>query len=71
MTGPPIVIHGRGLLPGLLAIHFLNQMPQRPILLLSADQTLGGAHLEPVVASRLIPRPVESDSLGLLRIVAF
>ena len=59
MIGPPIAIHGHGLLPGLLAIHLLNQMPLRPILLLSADQPLGGAHLEPVVASRLSPRALD------------
>ena len=55
MVALPLAIHGHGLLPGLLAIHLLNQAPQQPLLLLSADQTLGGAHLEPVVASRLTP----------------
>jgi hypothetical protein len=55
MPALPLAIHGHGLLPGLLAIHLLNQTPQQPILLLSADRALGGAHLEPVVASRLSP----------------
>ncbi len=55
MVALPLAIHGPGLLPGLLAIHLLNRDPQQPILLLSGDQALGGAHLEPVVASRLSP----------------
>ena len=36
-------------------MHLLRLDPRRPILLLAADQTPGGAHLEPVVASRLSP----------------
>ena len=53
MVARTLAIHGHGLLPALLAVHLLNQDPDRPILLLSADPALGGAHLEPVVASRL------------------
>lgn len=53
MVAQPLAIHGHGLLPGLLAVHLLNQQPGRRLLLLSADAALGGAHLEPVVASRL------------------
>jgi hypothetical protein len=55
MVEKTLAIHGHGLLPGLLAVHLLNQDPGCPILLLCADQALGGAHLEPVVASRLSP----------------
>ena len=55
MVAQPLAIHGHGLLPGLLAVHLLHLDPHRPILLLAADQTPGGAHLEPVVASRLSP----------------
>lgn len=55
MVTLPFAIHGHGLLPGLLAVHLLDQAPQQPLLLLSADQALGGTHLEPVVASRLSP----------------
>ena len=48
-----VAIHGHGLLPGLLAIKLLNQDHTLPVLLLSRDLTIGGEHLEPVVASRL------------------
>lgn len=55
MVAQPLAIHGHGLLPGLLAVHLLQVRPDQPILLLSADQAVGGAHLEAVVASRLSP----------------
>ena len=53
MVARPLAIHGHGLLPGLLAVHLLNLEPGRAMLLLSADQSFGGTHLEQVVASRL------------------
>ncbi len=55
MVAQPLAILGHGLLPGLLAVHLLQVRPDQPILLLSSDHALGGAHLEPVVASRLSP----------------
>lgn len=48
-----IAIHGRGLLPPLLALHMLNARPDLTVLLLCADQTVGGEQLEPVIVDRL------------------
>lgn len=46
-------IHGRGLLPGLLALHLLDTQPGIRILLLCEDPTVCGEQLEPVVVDRL------------------
>lgn len=53
METPFLAIHGRGLLPGLLALDLLSRDLDQPLLLLSPDQTICGEHLEPVVADRL------------------
>ena len=53
MAVQTLAIHGRGLLPGLLALHLQQARPDRPLLLLSPERALGGVHLEPVVTSRL------------------
>jgi hypothetical protein len=54
-----LAIHGHGLLPGLLAVHLLGRDPGLSVLLLSADKTIGGEVLEPVVASSLSPAAIE------------
>lgn len=46
-------IHGRGLLPGLLALHLLDRQPGLAVLLLCGDDTICGEQLEPVVVDRL------------------
>lgn len=48
-----IAIHGSGLLPGLLAVHLLDQEPGATMLLLCADGTVGGDQVEPVVVGQL------------------
>lgn len=53
MDEPVIAIHGRGLLPGLLAMQLRAQTPHLPLLVLSPDRTLCGEQLEPVIASKL------------------
>lgn len=54
-----LAIHGHGLLPGLLAVHLLGRDPGLSVLLLSADPSIGGAVLEPVVAASLSPAALE------------
>lgn len=56
-----IAIHGHGMLPGLVALHLNNRAPDQALLLLSADRTIGGDMLEPVVRSSLSP-----DALDLV-----
>lgn len=50
-----IAIHGRGLLPGLLAVHLLAGPGQLRVLLLAADRTVCGEQLEPVLPGKLDP----------------
>jgi hypothetical protein len=54
-----LAIHGHGLLPGLLAVHLLGRDPGLSVLLLSADKTIGGEVLEPVVAASLSPAALD------------
>lgn len=54
-----IAIHGHGLLPGLLAVHLLGRDPGLSVLLLSADKTIGGDVLQPVVTSSLSPAALD------------
>lgn len=41
------------MMPGLLALHLLGRAPDQAILLLSADSTVGGEALEPVLETSL------------------
>lgn len=50
-----LAIHGHGILPGLLALHLLGRTPGQSLLLLSADATVCGEVLEPVLVSSLSP----------------
>lgn len=54
-----LAIHGHGLLPGLLAVYLLGRDPGLSVLLLSADKTIGGEVLEPVVAASLSPAALD------------
>lgn len=48
-----LAIHGHGMIPGLVALHLLKRNPEQTVLLLAADDKVGGNALEPVVRSSL------------------
>ena len=53
METPVLAIHGRGLVPGLLALRIIRAGVCAPVLLLSPDAAVCGDQLEPVIASAL------------------
>lgn len=56
METPVLAIHGRGLVPGLLALRIIRAGDGgAPVLLLSPDAAVCGDQLEPVIASALNP----------------
>lgn len=56
METPVLAIHGRGLVPGLLALRIIRAgAGGAPVLLLSPDAAVCGDQLEPVIASALNP----------------
>ena len=55
METPVLAIHGRGLVPGLLALRLIRAGGSAPVLLLSPDAAVCGDQLEPVIASALNP----------------
>ena len=56
METPVLAIHGRGLVPGLLALRIIRAgAGGAPVLLLSPDAAVCGDQLEPVIASALKP----------------
>ena len=56
METPVLAIHGRGLVPSLLALRIIRAgIGGAPVLLLSPDAAVCGDQLEPVIASALKP----------------